>query len=143
VINLSVDKSAVFAEIFRVLVPGGRIGITDVIADDDLTPAQRAERGNWVGCIAGALTFTEYRQGLEAAGFTHIEITPTHQVAEGMHSAIIQAIKPTTHTDTPATTQAPDSCCGIHACCTPTEHTTDPTTTVTQAKTAAGCGCPS
>jgi ubiquinone/menaquinone biosynthesis C-methylase UbiE len=93
VINLSVDKPAVFAETFRVLVPGGRIGISDVIADDDLTPAQRAERGSYVGCIAGALTFAEYRQGLEAAGFTHIEITPTHQVAEGMHSAIIRAVK--------------------------------------------------
>lgn len=97
VINLSADKPAVFAETFRVLAPGGRIGITDIIADDDLTPAQRAERGNWVGCIAGALTFTEYRQGLEAAGFANIEIIPTHQVADGMHSAIIRAVKPNHH----------------------------------------------
>jgi arsenite methyltransferase len=94
VINLSVDKPAVFAETFRVLVPGGRIGISDIIAEDTLTPAQRAERGSYVGCIAGALSMSEYRQGLEAAGFTGIDITPTHQVADGMHSAIIRAGKP-------------------------------------------------
>ncbi|WP_157244913.1 arsenite methyltransferase [Nonomuraea typhae] len=94
VINLSPDKQAVFTESFRVLVPGGRLGISDVVADDALSPAQRAERGSYVACIAGALSFTEYRQGLEAAGFTEVEITPTHQVADGMHSAIIRAVKP-------------------------------------------------
>ena len=94
VINLSVDKPAVFTEAFRVLVPGGRIGVSDVVADDHLTPEQRAERGSYVGCIAGALTFTEYREGLRAAGFTDIDIAPTHAVADGMHSAIIKAIKP-------------------------------------------------
>ena len=94
VINLSVDKPAVFAEAFRVLKPGGRIGVTDVVAEDHLTPAERAERGSYVGCIAGALSVSEYREGLAAAGFTHIEITPTHQVADGMHSAIIRAAKP-------------------------------------------------
>jgi ubiquinone/menaquinone biosynthesis C-methylase UbiE len=96
VINLSTDKPAVFAETFRVLTPGGRIGISDVVADDSLTPGQRAERGSYVGCIAGALTFTEYREGLRATGFTDIEITPTHQVADAMHSAIIRAVKPVT-----------------------------------------------
>jgi arsenite methyltransferase len=93
VINLSTDKRAVFTEIFRVLKPGGRIGVSDVVADDALTAGERAQRGEWAGCIAGALSFTEYRQGLEAAGFTGIEITPAHQVADGMHSAIIRAVK--------------------------------------------------
>ncbi|MFC9842777.1 arsenite methyltransferase [Streptomyces sp. NPDC060223] len=94
VINLSTDKPAVFAETFRVLTPGGRIGVSDVVADDVLAPEQRAERGDYVGCIAGALSFAEYRQGLEAAGFTDVEITPTHPVADGMHSAIVRATKP-------------------------------------------------
>ncbi|MEU4668961.1 arsenite methyltransferase [Amycolatopsis sp. NPDC023774] len=94
VINLSTDKPAVFAETFRVLKPGGRIGVSDVVADDTLTPAQRAERGDYVGCIAGALSFAEYRCGLEVAGFTDIELTPTRTVADGMHSAIVRATKP-------------------------------------------------
>ncbi|MFJ4201168.1 arsenite methyltransferase [Streptomyces sviceus] len=94
VINLSVDKPAVFAETFRVLRPGGRIGVSDVVADDTLTPEQRAERGDYVGCIAGALSFAEYRAGLQAAGFTGIEIVPTHPVADGLHSAIVRATKP-------------------------------------------------
>ncbi|WP_255954463.1 arsenite methyltransferase [Streptomyces odontomachi] len=93
VINLSTDKPAVFAEAFRVLAPGGRLGVYDVVADDELTPRQRAERGDHVGCIAGALSFAEYHQGLAAAGFTDIEITPTHEVADGMHSAVVRATK--------------------------------------------------
>jgi arsenite methyltransferase len=94
VINLSTDKPKVFAEMWRVLRPGGRIGITDVVAEDDLSPEARAERGSHVGCIAGALSFTEYRRGLESAGFTGVSIEPTHEVADGMHSAIIRATKP-------------------------------------------------
>ncbi|MEU7132967.1 arsenite methyltransferase [Streptomyces sp. NPDC046261] len=94
VVNLSTDKPAVFAETFRVLVPGGRIGISDVVAEDALSPAERAERGDYAGCIAGALSFAEYREGLEAAGFTDVEIVPTHEVADGMHSAIVRAVKP-------------------------------------------------
>lgn len=93
VINLSVDKQAVFAETHRVLAPGGRIGISDIVADDDLTPQQRAERGSYVECIAGALSFAEYRDGLAEAGFTDIDITPTHEVGDGLHSAIIRAVK--------------------------------------------------
>ncbi len=93
VINLSTDKPAVFAETYRVLKPGGRIGVSDVVADNQLSAAERAERGSYVGCIAGALTYAEYHNGLAAAGFTDIAITPTHQVADGMDSAIIRATK--------------------------------------------------
>jgi SAM-dependent methyltransferase len=94
VINLSTDKPAVFTETHRVLKPGGRLGISDVIAEDHLTPADRAARGDHIGCIAGALTLSEYRDGLTNAGFTDIDITPTQRVADGMHSAIIRATKP-------------------------------------------------
>jgi SAM-dependent methyltransferase len=94
VINLSTDKPAVFAETFRVLKPGGRIGVSDVVAANHLSAADRTERGSYVGCIAGALTFAEYHDGLATAGFADITITPTHQVADGMDSAIIRAIKP-------------------------------------------------
>ena len=143
VINLSVDKSAVFTETFRVLRPGGRIGVSDVVADDTLTPEQRAERGDYVGCIAGALSFAEYRAGLAAAGFTGIEIVPTHQVADGMHSAIVRATKPVARPDTGATPATDDSCCGVTACCAPSEQPTDPSVTVGEAKSDTGCACQS
>jgi arsenite methyltransferase len=94
VINLSVDKSKVITEMFRVLNPGGRIGISDVVADDQLSVKARAERGSYVGCIAGALSRQEYLNGLTAAGFTNATVRFTHQAAEGMYSAIIQATKP-------------------------------------------------
>jgi len=94
VINLSTDKPAVLAEMFRVLVPGGRIGISDVVAEDHLTPADRAAAGSYTGCIAGALSRTEYLDGLRAAGFSDPQVTFTNEAASGMHSAIIRAIKP-------------------------------------------------
>ena len=94
VINLAADKSAVFREIARVLRPGGRMAVADIVAEDDLTIAQRAERGSFVGCIAGALSFEEFRMGLRAAGLIDVSVTPTHVVAEGMHSAIVRASKP-------------------------------------------------
>ncbi len=93
VINLSVDKPKVITEMFRVLRPGGRIGISDVVAEDNLSAGARAERGSYVGCIAGALSHQEYLDGLTSAGFTNATVRFTQQVADGMHSAIIQAIK--------------------------------------------------
>ena len=93
VINLSADKSAVFREMSRVVKPGGRLGISDVVANDDLDAEQRAERGSYVGCIAGALSFSEYETGLREAGFHSIAINPTHEVADGMHAAIVKAVR--------------------------------------------------
>ncbi len=93
VINLSTDKPVVLTEMARVLKPGGRIGISDVVAEDRLTPAERAERGSYVGCIAGALSAGEYVSGLEAAGFGEVTVTYTHEVADGIHAAIVKARK--------------------------------------------------
>lgn len=122
VINLAADKPAVFREIARVLRPGGRMGVTDIVAEDRLTAAERAERGTFAGCIAGALSFSEYRAGLEAAGLTDISVTPTHQVADGMLSAIVKAAKSAdakplidlTMRDLPV---ASGGCCGGEGCC--------------------------
>ena len=94
VINLSVDKPRVMAEMFRVLAPGGRLGISDVVAEDQLTVTERAARGSYVGCIAGALSRSEYLDGLAAAGFVDATVRFTRQAAEGMHSASIRATKP-------------------------------------------------
>ncbi len=91
VINLAVDKSKVFAEMHRVLREGGRVGVADVVASDELTPEQRAERGSYAGCIAGALSFAEYRDGLARAGFEGIEIVPTNEGPDGIFAAIVRA----------------------------------------------------
>jgi SAM-dependent methyltransferase len=94
VINLSTDKPAVLTEIARVLKPGGRVGVSDVVAEDRLRPDEREERGSYVGCIAGALSQREYVAGLEEAGFEDVSVEFTHEVADGMHAAIVKARKP-------------------------------------------------
>jgi arsenite methyltransferase len=104
VVNLSTDKPAVFAEAFRVLKPGGRVGISDVVAEDRLSAAERAERGGWVGCIAGALAEGEYRAELARAGFADVSVTFTHQVADGLHGALVKATRPP-HATVPAATR--------------------------------------
>jgi SAM-dependent methyltransferase len=93
VINLSTDKAAVLTEIARVLKLGGRVGVSDIVAEDRLSPAERAERGSFVGCIAGALSKSEYEEGLQAAGFADVSVVFTHEVADGMHGAIVKAVK--------------------------------------------------
>lgn len=90
VINLSTDKAAVFRELARVVRSGGRLAISDVVADDDLDADERARRGSFVGCIAGALSFAEYRSGLAEAGFLDVEVEPTHEVTDGMYAAVIR-----------------------------------------------------
>jgi arsenite methyltransferase len=105
VINLSVDKPAVFAETFRVLKPGGRLGVSDIVAEDHLAPQQRAERGSYVGCIAGALSQTEYETQLAEAGFREVSVAFTHQVGDGVHSAIIKATRPADATAAPTATR--------------------------------------
>jgi arsenite methyltransferase len=93
VINLSIDKAAVLTEIARVLKPGGRVGVSDIVAEDRLSPEERAERGSYVGCIAGALSKGEFEAGLQAAGFEDVSVVFTHEVADGMHGAIVKAVK--------------------------------------------------
>ena len=94
VINLSTDKAAVFQELARVLKPGGRLGISDVVAENRLLPSERLERGSYVDCIAGALSKSEYERGLAAAGFENVSVEFTYEAADGMHGAIVRATKP-------------------------------------------------
>ncbi len=156
VINLSGDKPAVLSEMFRVLTPGGRIGVSDVVAEDQLSVADRAERGSYVGCIAGALSAAEYVDGLTAAGFTDATVQFTHEAAPGMHGAIVRAVKPlNASTETPAGTHdladelaESSACCSAHAqasCCEPAAKSNccgaTATTTTTGVTHAASCGC--
>ncbi|MHB8693182.1 MAG: arsenite methyltransferase [Solirubrobacteraceae bacterium] len=94
VINLSGDKPAAIAEAVRVLKPGGRFAISDVIADPDMDEQTKTSMAAWTGCIAGALTEVEFREILAGAGLEEIEIRPTHQVHEHASAAIIRARKP-------------------------------------------------
>ena len=94
VINLSPDKPAVLAEAFRVLAPGGRVRVADVVADEPLSPARRAELGDYAGCAAGALARSEYLEELGRAGFVDAEVTFTQHRASGVHPAVIRARKP-------------------------------------------------
>ena len=94
VINLSTDKAKVLSEIFRVLRPGGRMGVSDVIAADGLSEEERRKRGSFVGCIAGAMTISEYSDGLMGAGFTDVGIDLTHEMAEEIYGANVRAFKP-------------------------------------------------
>jgi len=115
VVNLSTDKPAVFSEIARVLRPGGRMGITDVVTEDRLNPAERAERGSYVGCVAGALSISEYRDGLSAAGLVDVDIALTHEVADGVHGAIVRAAAPRP-AETREEVTAVDPCCPDGCC---------------------------
>jgi SAM-dependent methyltransferase len=94
VINLSADKPRVLGEAFRVLRPGGQLGISDVIAAEGLSQHEQAMAEQRVGCTTGTVTVGEYRQQLAAAGFTNIAITPTTDAGGGLHAAIVQAVKP-------------------------------------------------
>jgi arsenite methyltransferase len=115
VINLSLDKPAVFTEMARVLAPGGRLGISDVVSEDRLSPAERAERGGYSQCIAGALSVSEYRDLLSAVGLRDVVIDFTQEAADGLHAAIIRASKPAG--GSAGAVEDAQACCEPGSCC--------------------------
>jgi arsenite methyltransferase len=133
VINLSADKPKVIAEAARVLRPGGRFAVSDVIADPEMDEATRTDMAAWTGCVAGALTGAEFRAALQAAGFEQIEIQETHRVHERAVSAIIRARIPAT-----------GGCCqrkALDACCEATAKVDCCGATAAAASTPSSCGC--
>jgi arsenite methyltransferase len=138
VINLSGDKAQVLREAARVLKPGGRFAVSDVIADPDMDDTTRSDMQAYTGCIAGALTRDEFTEALQAAGLTDVTITETHRVHAAAASAIIRAIKPAAG-DHP--TDAVGSCCSATeqaTCCEPPEKSS---CCSPQATAAGSCGC--
>jgi SAM-dependent methyltransferase len=94
VVNLSTDKDRVFAEAFRVLRPGGRLAISDIVVRGELPPGVRADAELWAGCVAGALEEPEFRAKLARAGFVDVEIRTTRVLDARIASAFIRAVKP-------------------------------------------------